>query len=55
MAVRDKLLGQAIVRLMAGDKEEYKKLVRMAQALDGQSKNLMASIGEILQAKGEIA
>jgi len=53
--MRDKLLGQAIVRLMAGDREEYKKLVKMAQALDGQGKDLMASIGEILQAKGEIA
>ena len=53
--MRDKLLAQAIVRLMAGDNVKYMELAKRAMGLDGHDMHLMASIEDIIQAKGDIA
>jgi hypothetical protein len=48
----ERLLGRAVVRYMVGDLEECKRLAKKAEDLGGP---LVASVMEMLRAKGEMA
>lgn len=46
------LLGRALIRLLNGNKQEFQKLVRLAEHKYKRDKHLYVTIKEILESKG---